>query len=494
VRVTFRTKLLGLAGVYALAFLFILVASAVIAARVQGQLASIQHRYLPKVELEPQLERGLERVQHAFQDAVGARDMDALEATREPFDELLKQLDAAHDAVDPGDAAALRASAEDYFATAFDVSRRLIDGETGERLVDSMKVMQAKQARTQELAKQTAALDPAEISAAFAAATRAEASAGTYRLWVGLGCLAAVVLLSLGVSRGLLRSVGALTTGLARFGRGDFAVPIDVSSHDEIADLARHANEMAASLDRLSEDTRRAELALKASNKELEAFSYSVAHDLRTPLRGINGFSRVLIEDYGTKLDAEAHQYLARIGAATERMGELIDALLSLARVTRAELTREPVSLTRLADGVVRQLRATHPDREVDFVNEEEVVAHGDPALLRAVLENLLGNAWKFTGKTQDARITFGVERDSGVATYFVRDNGAGFDMAYAKKLFAPFQRLHTQGEFAGTGVGLATVQRIVHRHGGRIWAEGAVGRGATLRFTLTSTTQGATP
>jgi signal transduction histidine kinase len=166
-------------------------------------------------------------------------------------------------------------------------------------------------------------------------------------------------------------------------------------------------------------------------------------------------------------------------------MGQLIDALLGLSRVSRTQLHREAVNLTRIAEGVLKQLRSTQAERVVDFVNEGDVIANGDPVLLRAALENLLGNAWKFTGRCSTARIAFGAEGNDGDRVYYVRDNGAGFDMAYADKLFAPFQRLHGTSEFAGTGIGLATVQRIVHRHGGRIWATGVVGEGAVFRFTL---------
>ncbi len=175
-------------------------------------------------------------------------------------------------------------------------------------------------------------------------------------------------------------------------------------------------------------------------------------------------------------------------------MAQLIDALLSLSRVTRVEFRREEVDLSRLADAIVKQLRASQPERGIDFVNEGTLVAQGDAPLLRALLENLLGNAWKFTGAQPSARICFGMEMSDGTPAYYVRDNGAGFDMAYAQKLFAPFQRLHAEREFAGTGIGLATVQRIVHRHGGRIWAEGSVGHGATFHFTLTNTGQGVAP
>jgi light-regulated signal transduction histidine kinase (bacteriophytochrome) len=197
------------------------------------------------------------------------------------------------------------------------------------------------------------------------------------------------------------------------------------------------------------------------------------------------------VEDFGEKLDQEAKEYLQRIAAAAQRMGELIDALLKLSRVSRAELRREPVDLSRLADAVIQQFRSSQPERTADFVNQEGLVARGDPILIRAVFENLLGNAWKFTAGRQDARIAFGAEPKDGTVVYIIRDNGAGFDMAYAEKLFAPFQRLHSAAEFAGTGIGLATVQRIVHRHGGRIWAEGAVNQGATFSFTLPEQEQG---
>jgi PAS domain S-box-containing protein len=225
--------------------------------------------------------------------------------------------------------------------------------------------------------------------------------------------------------------------------------------------------------------------AAEAANHELEAFSYSVAHDLRAPLRGINGYSVALVEDIGDKLDGEAKDYLQRISAGATRMGQLIDALLGLSRVSRADLVREPVNVTEMASSVVAQLRMSDVARVVDFVVADGLRAQGDPLLLRALLENLLGNAWKFTSKLERARIEVGRTEYEGALAYFVRDNGAGFDMEYAGKLFAPFQRLHKPTEFSGTGIGLATVQRIVWRHGGKVWAEGHVGRGATFHFTV---------
>ena len=224
---------------------------------------------------------------------------------------------------------------------------------------------------------------------------------------------------------------------------------------------------------------------LEFANRELESFSYSVAHDLRAPLRSIDGFSQALLEDYDERLDAEGKKYLSYVRGSAQHMARLIDDLLTLSRVARSELHREPVNLSALAAEVTAQLRRGQPDRLVDVAIEGGVMGTGDPRLLAVVLDNLLGNSWKFTSKRTGARIEFGVTSQGGHPTYFVRDNGAGFDMAYAGKLFGVFQRLHGANEFEGTGVGLATVQRIVHRHGGRVWGEGKVENGATFSFTL---------
>jgi PAS domain S-box-containing protein len=597
---------MAIVGIAAFAFVLLIIASAAIAESVEGQLSSIQGRYLPKMELQPELNAAVERLRRGFQDAVGAHDLEALAATRSLKSAFVEKLTAAGNAVDPAGAAALRAALEDYDSAAFDVSRRLIANETGEALGEAIAGMQAKYTRFMEVLAYSTAFDRHELSEAFAAAARSEATARRLRLWISIACLAAVVALSLGLSHGLLRSVTELTIGFRRFGLGKFDQPIRVTSGDELADLTDQANLMAASLERLGAERRKAEekfrtllesapdamvivneagrivlvnaqteslfgfsrdelvgrkvevllpagywdkdkesgtayfraptlrpmgstddlfgrrkdgtefpieislspleteegalvssairdvtdrkrieTELKASNRELEAFSYSVAHDLRAPLRGINGFSQALLEDAADKLDEQAKGYLERIAAGSQRMGTLIDALLSLSRVSRVDLQRETVNLTRLADAVMNQLRATQPERVVEFAAVGDVTAFGDPALLRALLDNLLGNAWKFTSGRSPGSITFGVEQTNGASTYYVKDNGAGFDMAFADKLFAPFQRLHKASEFAGTGIGLATVQRIVRRHGGDISAEGAVDRGATFRFTL---------
>jgi light-regulated signal transduction histidine kinase (bacteriophytochrome) len=244
----------------------------------------------------------------------------------------------------------------------------------------------------------------------------------------------------------------------------------------------------------LNQGLQQAVVELTAVNKELETFSYSVSHDLRAPLRSIDGFSQALIEDCVEQLDETGHDYLRRIRSATQRMGQLIDDLLTLSRVIRSDMRREPVDLSRLASQICTDLQQADPERQIEWIVQPNLVDRGDHRLLQAILENLLSNAWKFTAKRQQARIEFGAlppqptttdRQDSTHPTYFVRDDGVGFDMAYVDKLFSPFQRLHSVKEFPGNGIGLATVQRIVHRHGGRVWAEGSIGQGATFYFTL---------
>ena len=232
---------------------------------------------------------------------------------------------------------------------------------------------------------------------------------------------------------------------------------------------------------RVIERTKELELA----NRELEAFTHSVSHDLRAPLRTLDGFSAALLEDYGDQIDDQGKQFLRFLREGSREMNDLIDGLLRLSRSTRGEMELERVDLSALVSDVVAQLHQTEPERRVDVSIVPGVTVDADPRLLRVTMENLIGNAWKYTGQTTEARIEFGVEQQEGEAVYFVRDNGAGFDMAYASKLFQPFQRLHKTGEFQGTGIGLATVQRIIHRHGGRIWAQAEVGTGATFFFTL---------
>ncbi|HUN93653.1 MAG TPA: ATP-binding protein [Burkholderiaceae bacterium] len=244
---------------------------------------------------------------------------------------------------------------------------------------------------------------------------------------------------------------------------------------------ARQAARIAHLEAEQSERTRELELAVK----DLDSFAHSVSHDLRAPLRVVDGFANIVLEDYGSRLDDLGRDHLRRIVAAGQRMNSMIDTLLALSRTTNRELQRERVDLSRLASELAEELARTEPSRTVQFEIEPGVVADGDRTLLQLVLQNLLGNAFKFTAKANPARIEFGYAEERGATVYFVRDNGAGFDMRFAEKLFGLFQRFHAQREFPGTGVGLATVQRIVHRHGGRVWAQAEPGRGATFSFTL---------
>lgn len=238
----------------------------------------------------------------------------------------------------------------------------------------------------------------------------------------------------------------------------------------------------------LEERVRRRTADLEAANKELEAFSYSVSHDLRAPLRSIDGFSKILLERYADQVDARGRDYLSRVRAASQRMAQLIDDILGLSRATRAEMRRGPVNLSEMAGEVLAELRKADPDRQVEAEIQPGVVANADPNLVRVVLDNLLGNAWKYTGHRPVAHIWFSAHVEAGERAYCIRDDGAGFDPAYADRLFTPFQRLHSEAEFPGTGIGLALVQRITRRHGGRVWAKGAVEKGATFCFTLGET------
>ena len=254
----------------------------------------------------------------------------------------------------------------------------------------------------------------------------------------------------------------------------------DIRKKEMQAADARAARDLAGTRATLLED-------LKRKNQELEAFSYSVSHDLRTPLRSIDGFSQLLLRDYADKLDERGQDFLRLMHSASQRMGELIDDLLELSRLGRLEMRRERVDLSALARLVAGKLQMIEPERTIQLVIEEGIVAEGDPRLLRVVLENLLGNAWKFTAKSDQQRVEFGAIQKDGQVTYFVQDSGAGFDMAYANKLFKPFQRLHSEADFAGTGIGLATVQRVIERHGGRVWAESAVHQGTTFFWTVSA-------
>lgn len=501
----FRHRIGLLVVIAAVALVTATAVTLVLGQRSQRELIGIETRYVPLIELDRDLKTAFLEITRALEDAASAADEGRL-ADADRLDRgFARRLAGSRYTIagNGGDPAALERDYRTYYASARGVSAAIVTGTPIDQLSAEIDAMgRARQTFAAHLETVTTP-DRRRLAAAFETARASQEDALRIEIAVALAAIGAMVLLSWWITRRTVRSLHEVAVGVERLARGDFGREIEVASGDEIGDLAREANRTALQLrayrDRteslLAETQRQAEElararqaqqeradAAEAATRELEAFSYSVAHDLRAPLRGINGFSTALVEDVGDKLGPEAKDYLSRISAGAVRMGELIDALLGLSRVSRADLVRQQINLTKLANDVLAQLRAAEPARVVRCVVQEAVMAHGDPQLLRALLENLLSNAWKFSAKQADAQIELG-QRD--IDTFFVRDNGAGFDMEYAGKLFAPFQRLHSMSEYAGTGIGLATVQRIVRRHGGTIWAEGRVGQGATFYFTI---------
>jgi signal transduction histidine kinase len=291
---------------------------------------------------------------------------------------------------------------------------------------------------------------------------------------------------------GIARRMAAVERNAERLARGERLKPEPAGGRDEIGRLDRALRRAAVTIRLRDRELRSLNGTLERSlheqqilNRELEAFSYSVSHDLRAPLRSIDGFAQALREDWGDRLDEAGQDHLARVRNAAQRMGRLIDDLLKLSRLSRAQVVRDEVDLSQIARDIAAEHRERNPTRQVIWRIDDQLRARCDPSLARIVLENLLGNAWKFTSKTPTASIEFTALPDVVPATFVVRDNGAGFDMRYADKLFAPFQRLHGEREFPGTGIGLATVQRIVHKHGGEVRTRAEIGRGASFYFTL---------
>ena len=288
---------------------------------------------------------------------------------------------------------------------------------------------------------------------------------------------------------GVALKYGGKTIGLIGLGNKEWGYELadqqDIETLSVTFAEALMRNRAEVKIKNLNGNLERQIAELQAINEELEAFGYSVSHDLRAPLRSIEGFSRALLEDYAGALNGQGNDYLRRVEEAAQKMNQLIDAILALCQVAKDELHREEVDLSAMVKKIHGELKERQAERQVEFLISPGLVVNGDARLLRIMMENLLENAWKFVGKNPRAKIEFGVTRQGDKTAYFVRDDGSGFDMAEAEKLFIPFQRLHGANEFPGMGIGLATVRRIIHRHGGRVWAEGQVGKGATFYFTL---------
>jgi signal transduction histidine kinase len=503
VRLQFRHRVGILVSLAAVALVAVAVVALVLGRRSEQQLTGIETRYVPLIELDRDLSRTAADVMKALEDAAGAAEESKLvDADRFKADFLARVASGRDIIVENGaDPAALITAFETYFAAARALSAALISGTPFARLEAEIEAV--RHSRREFLVRLNAATSPdhTRLTEAFATARDSQRTSVVIDIIVACCALALMTLLSFRISRHTVRSLRAVSEGVERLASGDFAHEIEVPQGDEIGDLAREANRTAARLreyreqaDRESRlaaealvEARRQARAAEVANQELEAFSYSVSHDLRAPLRRIDGFSQALIEDDADRLSAKGTEHLGRIRAGAQRMAELIDDLLRLSRVSRGEFKKDRVDLSATVGLVIAELRKANPERAVEVVVQDGVTVVADARLVRIVLENLLGNAWKFTSKTERARVEFGSRHGDDGTVYFVKDNGAGFDMKYASRLFGAFQRLHAEKEFPGTGIGLATVQRIVQRHGGRIWVEASVGSGATFQFTLPS-------
>jgi signal transduction histidine kinase len=308
-------------------------------------------------------------------------------------------------------------------------------------------------------------------------------------VWVFLAGLVLIVVTTAGaawlIHVSVLSPISRLEQATREVASGNWNYQLDIAGNDEVGEMSRNFNAMTGALRSSFAQIERSNQELAALNKEIEAFSYSVSHDLRAPLRSMDGFSLALLEDCGDALNEEGRDYLRRIRAASQRMGRLIDELLGLSRVTRTELTVRQVDLSAMARDIATSLSQQHPQRTVTWEIDEGLVVDADKSLMQIAMQNLMENAWKFTGKTPNPTIRVGRALKNGHWACFVADNGVGFDMTYADRLFGAFQRLHHETEFAGTGIGLAIVHRIIRRHEGRIWAEAAPGQGATFFFSF---------
>jgi light-regulated signal transduction histidine kinase (bacteriophytochrome) len=287
----------------------------------------------------------------------------------------------------------------------------------------------------------------------------------------------------------ITKRIDTLAQKVRQISQGNLDVSIQPLSNDEISGLVKDVENMRLSIkdlrENLEEKVKSRTTQLEETNKELEAFAYSVSHDIREPLRSIRGFSQALLEDYASSLDAGGVDYVKRIVLASQRSSDLINDILRLSRISRGDMYIDNVNLSEMSIPICEELRKKHPGKNINFSIAEGMIAKGDPRFLKLALENLFSNACKYSSQRKNPQIDFGAIMDDKKTTFFIRDNGSGFDMAQAYKLFMPFQRLHADDQFDGSGIGLATVQRIIHRHGGSIWAKSEPGTGSVFYFTL---------
>lgn len=480
----FRTRLLGIGTAIALSFIILITSNIVIKKNIETELSKIHKSYIPLIEIGPRLESQFSNIMRGLQDSVAAYDLEGLKTTETLNRQLVNELGKAAEIIypgAPGRVVLLQTAVATTYAVAHDVSVRLMRNETGIPIVNAMDNLKTSYGQTKTLLHEALGFNKEKLAEAFSAVNSVQKTGERLQIFIGGSCLALVIAILIWISRSVLSSLTFLTEGLLRFSQGNFDIPIPITSQDEFGEVARNANLMAKQIQTLL-------FELRATNKELESFSYSVAHDLRAPLRASIGFSHLLLKNYASIIPPDAQDKLNRIVAASKKMGELIDGLLSLSRIARNTMVIENINLSTLAEEALLTLRQGDPERKVTAVIEKDVMSKGDLTLLRIVFANLIGNAWKFSSKKAESIIEFGKCIEDGQTVFFVRDNGAGFDMRYSDKLFGTFQRLHAESEFEGTGLGLATVQRIIFRHHGKIWAKSEPDKGATFFFNIGET------
>ncbi|MEK7358199.1 MAG: HAMP domain-containing sensor histidine kinase, partial [Bdellovibrionota bacterium] len=363
---------------------------------VERQIEAIRDRYIPFVDTGYRLRTLFEKMNLGFRDAVAVQDPNQLTLLQEAKTKLLSELNSTVSIVDSAQVEDCKRALEDYFSYASKTSLRLIEGETGLSIVEEMTEMQSKRAKAESLLKRVAFLDRERITEAFSLISSEQQQGETARFWVNALCTLLISLISIATVRGVMRSLEAIRQGLARFGQGDFRTPIHVIGSDELSVLSRQINSMAE--------------RIQALVREIESFSYSIAHDLRAPVRSIHGFSAALLEDDEARLSEEGKSSLNRIISAAQRMGEMVDGLLSLSRVNRTPINKQDVDLSKVANRLIDDLKSSDSSRNVTFRADQNIHAQGDPRLLDAVLANLLSNAWKFTKHRPHANIHFGMK------------------------------------------------------------------------------------